>query len=189
MPYPHWQGRLLFKAFSDPLVKPFADFSMHLKQRVTPFLSYSTTAEEAANFYVSLIPDSQIVRRVLNPVNQAVMTIEFTLSGTKFVALNAGQDWKFTEAFSLAIECDSQAEIDSLWNSLTAEGGEELACGWLKDKYGMCWQVWPSLLQNWFAANDPIALQRMFAALWQMKKLDISQLQKAFNGEADGGLE
>lgn len=162
---------------------------MQLKQRVTPFLSYSTHAEEAANFYTSLIPDSQIVRRVLNPANQEVMTIEFTLSGIKFVALNAGQEWKFTEAFSLAIECNSQDEIDFLWNRLTADGGEELACGWLKDKYGMCWQVWPSHLQNWLAANDPVALQRMFAALWQMKKLDIAQLQKAFNGESGGGLE
>lgn len=162
---------------------------MHVKQRVTPFLSYNTNAEEAAEFYVSLVPDSHIVRKVLNPANQAVMTIEFTLSGTKFVALNAGQDWKFTEAFSLAIECSSQTEIDSLWNRLIADGGEELSCGWLKDKFGMCWQVWPSQLQDWFAANNPAALQRMFAALWQMKKLDITVLQKAFDGEAMKDVE
>ncbi len=155
---------------------------MQIKQRITPFLSYASHAEEAAEFYVSVIPDSKILRKVLNPANQSVLTVEFELCGMKFISLNAGQDWKFTEAFSLAIHCDTQDELDSLWNNLVTAGGSELACGWLKDKYGMCWQVWPSQLQPWFEANDPQALQRMFESLWQMKKLDIATLQKAFDG-------
>lgn len=155
---------------------------MQIKQRITPFLSYSHQAEEAAELYVSIVPDSRIIRKVLNPANQSVLTIEFELAGTKFVALNAGQDWKFTEAFSVAIECDSQKQIDEVWDRLVADGGSELYCGWLKDKFGMCWQVWPSQLQTWFAENDPVALQRMFEALWQMKKLDVDVLTKAYQG-------
>lgn len=155
---------------------------MQIKQRITPFLSYSSQAEEAAEFYVSVVPGSQIIRKVLNPANQALLTVEFELAGMKFIALNAGQDWKFTEAFSLAIDCDSQDQIDALWNQLIADGGAELYCGWLKDRFGMCWQIWPSQLSGWFASNDPIALQRMFEALWQMKKLDIATLTRAFEG-------
>ncbi len=157
---------------------------MRIKQRITPFLSYASQAEEAAEFYVSTIPDSRIIRKVLNPANQSVLTVEFELCGMKFTSLNAGRDWKFSEAFSLAINCDMQDELDSLWNNLVADGGSELACGWLKDKFGMCWQVWPSQLQHWFAADDAPALQRMFEALWQMKKLDIAALQKAFDGRS-----
>ncbi len=155
---------------------------MHITQRIVPFLTYPNQAEEAAEFYVSVIPDSKILRKVLNPANHSVLTVEFELCSLKFIALNAGQDWKFTEAFSLAIYCDTQSELDALWASLIANGGSELACGWLKDKFGMCWQVWPSKLQQWFKADNPPALQRMFEALWQMKKLDIALLQKAYDG-------
>ncbi|MEO8268532.1 MAG: VOC family protein [Aureliella sp.] len=156
---------------------------MYIKQRITPFLSYSNQAEEAAEFYVSILPVSKILRKVMNPANQSVLTVEYELCGMKFISLNAGrEEWKFNESFSLAVNCDSQQELDSLWYSLTADGGSELACGWLKDKYGMCWQVWPTQLQDWFEADDPVALQRMFEALWQMKKLDIATLQKAFGG-------
>lgn len=155
---------------------------MQIKQRITPFLSYSSQAEEAAEFYVSIIPDSQIIRKVFNPANTQVLTVEFELAGMKFIALNAGQDWKFTEAFSLAIDCDSQDQIDELWNCLIENGGAELYCGWLKDRFGMCWQIWPSQLHGWFAANDPVGLQRMFEALWKMKKLDVATLTRAFEG-------
>ncbi|MCD0463340.1 VOC family protein [Roseiconus lacunae] len=155
---------------------------MEIKQRITPFLSYRDRAEEAVEFYVSVVPDSKIVRKVYNPESQAVLTIDFELCGMKFVALNAGQDWKFTEAFSLAISCETQEEIDELWGALLAGGGSELACGWLKDKFGMCWQVWPALMEDWFAADDPAALQRMFQSLWQMKKLDLQTLKQAFDG-------
>ncbi len=156
---------------------------MHIKQRITPFLTFANQAEAATEFYISLLPDSKIIRKVLNPADQTVLTVEFELCGMKFIALNAGrEEWKFTESFSLAVHCDSQQELDALWSGLTSDGGEELACGWLKDKYGMCWQIWPSQLQNWFASDDSKALQRMFQALWQMKKLDIAALQRAFDG-------
>jgi predicted 3-demethylubiquinone-9 3-methyltransferase (glyoxalase superfamily) len=100
-----------------------------------------------------------------------------------FIALNAGQDWKFNESMSLAIVCDTQEELDRLWSALIAGGGTELACGWLKDKFGMCWQVWPMQLPEWMSSDDPHALQRMFEAVWQMTKLDTATLQKAFAGE------
>jgi predicted 3-demethylubiquinone-9 3-methyltransferase (glyoxalase superfamily) len=155
---------------------------MQIKQRITPFLTYDNQAEEAVEFYVSVIPGSMIKRKVLNPSNGSLLTVEFELCGLHFIALNAGRDWKLTEAFSLAIYCDTQDELDAIWNNLIADGGSELACGWLKDKYGMCWQVWPSQLQDWFATDDATALQRMFESLWKMKKLDVAELQKAFDG-------
>jgi predicted 3-demethylubiquinone-9 3-methyltransferase (glyoxalase superfamily) len=156
---------------------------MKLKQRITPFLSYRDQAAEAAEFYVSVVPDSKIIRMVTNPSNDSVLTVEFELCGMKFMSLNAGQEWNFTEAMSLAIECDTQNELDKLWEKLTSDGGSELACGWLKDKFGMCWQVWPSQLSRWMASDDPQALRRMFEALWQMMKLDVAKLQKAFEGK------
>jgi predicted 3-demethylubiquinone-9 3-methyltransferase (glyoxalase superfamily) len=157
---------------------------MKLKQRITPFLSYQNQADEAAEFYVSVVPDSKIIRKVKNPSNDSPLTVEFELCGMKFISLNAGQDWNFTEAMSLAIECDTQDELDTLWERLSADGGTELACGWLKDKFGMCWQIWPSQLSHWMASDDAQALQRMFEAVWKMKKLDIETLQKAFDGKA-----
>jgi predicted 3-demethylubiquinone-9 3-methyltransferase (glyoxalase superfamily) len=156
---------------------------MQLKQRITPFLSYNDQADEAAEFYVSVLPDSQILRKVKNPGTGSILTVEFELCGMKFIALNAARDWGFTEATSWAIECDTQPELDELWANLIADGGAELACGWLKDKFGMCWQVWPAQLSQWMASDNAEALQRMFEALWQMKKLDAAVLQKAFEGE------
>ncbi len=156
---------------------------MQIKQRITPFLSYIDCAEDAANFYVSALPDSKIVRTVKNQTNGSVLTVEFELCGMNFIALNAGQDWKFTEAFSLAVWCDTQDEIDTLWGNLTADGGSEVACGWLKDKFGMSWQIVPAPLQQWLASDNPEALQRMFESLWTMKKLDIAELKKAFDGQ------
>lgn len=156
---------------------------MQIRQRITPFLSYIDRAEEAAQFYVSAFPESRIHRTIANPANGAVLTVEFELSGMKFIALNAGQDWKFTEAISFGVYCDTQEEIDTLWAKLTADGGREVSCGWLQDKFGMFWQVWPSRLDDWFGSSDPQKLQRMFSSLWQMNKLDIETLQRAFDGE------
>ena len=155
---------------------------MQIQQRITPFLSYFDRAEEAATFYVSALPNSKMVRTVKNPEHGSVLTVEFELCGMHFVALNAGQDWKFTDAFSLAVWCDTQDEIDTLWGNLTADGGSETACGWLKDKFGMSWQIVPAPLQQWLASDNPVALQRMFESLWTMKKLDIAELQQAFDG-------
>jgi len=155
---------------------------MQLTQRITPFLSYNNQADEAADFYVSVLPDSKIIRTVTNPGNGSVLTVEFQMAGMNFVALNVGQDWKFTEAISLAVSCDSQQELDALWEKLT-DGGREVQCGWLQDKFGMFWQVVPSQLGEWLKSSDPQKIQRMFEALWQMTKLDIAVLQKAFDGE------
>ena len=100
----------------------------------------------------------------------------------KFVALNAGQNWKFTEAFSLSVPCQSQTELDTLWEKITADGGREGACGWLQDKFGMFCQIVPSQTDEWLDSGNPAKIQRMFEALWQMKKLDIATLQAAFDG-------
>jgi predicted 3-demethylubiquinone-9 3-methyltransferase (glyoxalase superfamily) len=155
---------------------------MKVKQRIVPFLSYKDRALEAAEFYVATVPDSKIIRKVKNPANDSILTVEFALGGMKFVSLNAGRDWQFSEAMSLAIECDTQDELDSLWTNLLADGGSELACGWLKDKFEMCRQVWPSQMTEWLASDDSDALQRMFESCWTMVKLDIAVLQKAFEG-------
>ncbi len=157
---------------------------MHIKQRITPFLTYKKQAEEAAEFYVSVLPDSRIIRKIGHPNDRTVLTVEFELCGMKFVGLNAGQDWAFTEAFSLSVACENQAEIDRLWRKLTAGGGSELACGWLKDKFGMCWQIVPAQMEQWMASDQPENLQRMFEAVWQMKKLDVAKLQSAFDGHS-----
>jgi predicted 3-demethylubiquinone-9 3-methyltransferase (glyoxalase superfamily) len=154
---------------------------MQLKQRIIPFLTYKNQAHEAAEFYVSLLPDSKINRIVRPPNSDSVLTVGFELCGLQIVALNAAQDWQFTEAFSLCVTCDDQEEIDRLWEGLLADGGNEMACGWLKDKFGMCWQIVPAQLERWIASDKPENLQRMFQSLWQMKKLDIATLQNAFD--------
>ncbi|MCM2373640.1 VOC family protein [Aporhodopirellula aestuarii] len=155
---------------------------MQIRQRITPFLSFTDRAEEAANFYVSVFPDGKLIRHVKNPSDGAVLTVEFEICGMNFVTLNAGQDWTFTEALSLAVWCDSQEEIDTIWSGLTADGGSEVACGWLRDRFGVAWQIQPTEVQQWLASDDPVALQRMFEALWKMTKMDVATLQKAFDG-------
>ncbi|MCS7469205.1 VOC family protein [Stieleria sp. ICT_E10.1] len=155
---------------------------MQFKQKLTPCLSYIDRAEEAASFYVSLLPDGKVLQTVKTPLNDAVLSVEFELAGTTFVALNAGQNWKFSPAFSLVLACESQDEIDAMWDGLTADGGNEVACGWLQDKFGTSWQIVPSRFRDWLDSGDAAAIQRMFESLWQMKKLDIETLQQAFDG-------
>ena len=155
---------------------------MHIKQRLTPFLTFKNQALEAAEFYVSVLPDSRVLRKVNNPQDGTILTVDFELCGMKFIGLNAGQDWKFTEAFSLWVACEDQDEIDRLWRELIADGGSELACGWLKDKFGLCWQIVPGQIESWMASDQPENLRRMLEALWGMKKLDITKLQRAFDG-------
>jgi predicted 3-demethylubiquinone-9 3-methyltransferase (glyoxalase superfamily) len=155
---------------------------MQLNQRITPFFSYTDRAQEAAEFYVSILPNSHIIRKVPGQVPGSVLTVEFELSGMRFVGLNAGQDWKFTEAISLSVSCDTQAEIDDLWEKLS-DGGREVQCGWLQDKFGMFWQIVPSQLSQWLDSNQSENIGRMFGALMQMTKLDIGLLQSAFDGK------
>lgn len=155
---------------------------MQIAQKVTPFLSFNDQAEEAANLYVSVLPESEIVRIVRNPETGKVLTVEFHLACVKFVALNVGQTWDFTDAFSLQVNCESQEEIDDVWGRLSA-GGSETRCGWLKDKFGVSWQVVPAFLSKLISDPDPSRSQRVLHALWSMVKPDVAALQAAYEGE------
>src|SRR5437660_9254235 len=154
-------------------------------QKITPFLWFDNQAEEAANFYVSMFKNSKVkeVTRYTGeePVGTkgSVMTGAFQLAGQEFVALNGGPQFKFTEAISFVINCEAQEEIDYYWEKLTADGGEEVQCGWLTDKYGLSWQVVPTkFFDEW--VKDAAGLQRVMHELMQMKKLDLATLQEAF---------
>jgi len=156
-------------------------------QRITPFLWFDDQAEAAANFYVSVFKNSKVKEKTHytgeEPVGKkgAVMTVTFELDGQEFMALNGGPDFKFTEAISFMINCETQKEIDYYWEKLTADGGKEVQCGWLADKYGLSWQVVPAKLSEW--ARNPDGFQRMMQALLPMKKLDLATLQKAYDGK------
>ena len=155
---------------------------MEIQQRITPFLSFPSQAGEAADYYVSVFPDAQILQSQRSP-DGSILLVEFTLMGMKFVTLNTGQDWKFTEATSFAVSCDTQADIDHLWNHLVGDGGRELACSWLQDQFGVFWQIVPAKLSEWFASGESEKIGRMMNAMMQMIKLDIAKLQSAFDGE------
>ena len=156
-------------------------------QKITPFLWFDTQAEEAARFYVSLFKNSSIgqVSRYGDggpgPKGQA-MVVGFELDGVKFTALNGGPVYKFTEAISLQVDCQDQAEIDQLWEKLTADGGEGGRCGWLKDRFGLSWQVVPANMGQLIGGDDPAKASRAMQAMMQMGKLDIAALQKAREG-------
>ncbi|GAA4485876.1 VOC family protein [Rhodococcus olei] len=157
-------------------------------QKITPCLWFDSQAEEAANFYTSVFKDSSIgeISRygegMPKPAGTA-MTVAFTLNGQDFTALNGGPEFAFTEAISFQIDCADQAEVDEYWAALTADGGQESQCGWLKDKFGMSWQIVPSALPGIIGGPDPAGAQRAVAAMMQMRKLDIGVLQKAYDGE------
>jgi predicted 3-demethylubiquinone-9 3-methyltransferase (glyoxalase superfamily) len=153
-----------------------------VEQKITPMLWFDNQAEEAANFYVSVFKNTKMghISRYgeYGPgAKGSVMVAEFELDGQKFTALNGGPRFKFTEAISLVVNCESQEEVDYFWEKLTSGGGEEVACGWLKDKYGLSWQVVPTRLFE--LLNDPAKSDRVMKAVMQMKKLDISKLEEA----------
>jgi predicted 3-demethylubiquinone-9 3-methyltransferase (glyoxalase superfamily) len=151
--------------------------------KITPFLWFDHQAEEAANFYVSVFPDSRIVKVVRygaagrGPPG-SVMTVEFVLDGRPFVALNGGPHFKFTEAISFVVNCQTQEDVDRYWDRLSA-GGSEVQCGWLKDKFGVSWQVVPIELPALLSNPDPEKSQRAMKAMLAMKKLDIRALKEA----------
>jgi predicted 3-demethylubiquinone-9 3-methyltransferase (glyoxalase superfamily) len=158
------------------------------RQKIKPFLWYDDKAEEAANFYVSLFKNSKVgsVSRYGEAGEAAagrpkgtVMTVEFQLEGQDFVALNGGPHFKFTEAVSFVVNCETQEEIDGFWEKLS-EGGEKSQCGWLKDKYGLSWQIVPTVLGE--LMKDPAKSERVMKAMLQMRKLDIATLKKAAEG-------
>jgi predicted 3-demethylubiquinone-9 3-methyltransferase (glyoxalase superfamily) len=158
-------------------------------QKITPFLWFDDQAEEAANFYTSLFKNSKIGRIFRNTEEVAektggpvgsVLTIEFEIEGQKFVALNGGPLFKFNESVSFVINCETQEEVDYFWEKLTADGGEESACGWLKDKFGLSWQVTPTVLIDMLHDSDREKSGRVMQAMLQMKKIDIKALKDAY---------
>src|SRR5436190_10153569 len=143
-------------------------------QKVTPFLWFDHEAEEAMNFYVSVFKNSKITS--VNRVDGRVMTANFELDGQPFIALNAGPHFKFTEAISFFIDCETQQEVDMFWERLS-EGGEQSQCGWLKDKYGLSWQVVPRTLTRLMGDPDPVKSKAVLNAMLKMKQLVIAELQ------------
>jgi predicted 3-demethylubiquinone-9 3-methyltransferase (glyoxalase superfamily) len=156
-------------------------------QKIKPFLWFDNQAEEAANFYTSLFDNSRILE--VSRYGEAgpgepgsVMTVEFELEGQQFIALNGGPEFTFTEAVSFLISCETQEEVDQLWEKLSA-GGEKGPCGWLKDRYGLSWQVIPKALNELLADPDREKAQRVMQAMLQMGKIEIEGLRRAYEGE------
>ncbi|MBU6463792.1 MAG: VOC family protein [Bradyrhizobium sp.] len=156
--------------------------------KIAPCLWFADEAEEAAKFYVSLLPDSRIDKVQKSPSDYPggkagnVLVVQFTLAGQEYMALNGGTRGDYTHAISFKIDCADQAEVDRLWEGLSAGGGETGQCGWLKDRYGVSWQITPSIMPGLLGGPDLAASQRTMAAMMQMTKLDIATLQKAYDG-------
>lgn len=157
-------------------------------QKITPFLWFDNQAEEAANYYVSIFKNSKIVSttrygeegaQVSGRPKGTVMTVAFQLDGQELTALNGGPIFKFTEAISLVVNCKTQEEVDEYWEKLSA-GGEKSQCGWLKDKYGLSWQIVPTALPEMLSDPDPKKSERVMHAMLQMNKLDINRLKEAY---------
>jgi predicted 3-demethylubiquinone-9 3-methyltransferase (glyoxalase superfamily) len=157
--------------------------------KTRPCLWFDGEAEAAANFYVALLPDSRIDKVQRAPTDYpsggegAVLVVEFTLAGRSYMAMNGGPGHPFTQAISLSIDCADQTEVDRLWEALTADGGQPVACGWLKDRWGLSWQVVPSALPRLLADPDPARAARVFQAMMGMVKLDVAELERAAAGE------
>lgn len=155
-------------------------------QKIIPNLWFDTEAEDAANFYTSIFKDSEIVNTSYygeagpRPAGM-VLTVSFRLQGQEFTALNGGPEFKFNESISLLVNCENQAEVDDLWERLS-EGGEKGPCGWLKDKFGLSWQIVPTILEKLLQDEDPVKANRVMTAMLQMKKLNIRALQQAYGG-------
>jgi len=160
-------------------------------QKITPFLWYDGKAEEAANFYTSIFKNS----KVLNVARYgdagpgpkgSVMLVTFELDGQRFMALNGGPEYTFSPAISLFVDCETQAEVDELWEKLSA-GGSEVQCGWLKDKFGVSWQIIPRALMELMGDKDPAKSRRVFKAMLQMTKIDVEGLKRAYRGSENRG--
>jgi predicted 3-demethylubiquinone-9 3-methyltransferase (glyoxalase superfamily) len=155
---------------------------MSARQKITTYLWFEKDAEEAANHYISIFKNSRILSVTRygdeGPGPRGVMVVTFQLEGQEFIALNGGPQFKFTEAISLLVDCDTQEEVDELWSRLSA-GGQESECGWLKDKYGLSWQIIPTALFRLMRDSDPAKVKRVMEAMLQMKKIDIAALERA----------
>jgi predicted 3-demethylubiquinone-9 3-methyltransferase (glyoxalase superfamily) len=156
--------------------------------KITPCLWFDTEGEEAAAFYTSVFPNSRILEISRygeggpRPAGSA-LTVSFELDGQQFTALNGGPDFTFSEAVSFEVSCEGQDDVDYYWNTLAA-GGEEGPCGWLKDKFGLSWQIVPTALPRLLGDPDPEKAQRVMSAMMQMKRIDIAELERAYNGAA-----
>lgn len=163
-----------------------------MNTKIRPCLWFDGAAEEAARFYVSLLPDSRIEKVFRSPVDTPaakqgeVLTVEFVLGGQPFLALNGGPEFGFTEAVSFQIDCANQAEVDHLWSALT-EGGEESYCSWLKDRWGLSWQIVPRRLPELLQDPDPDVARRAMEAMMGMRKIDIDALERAALAGCDEG--
>jgi predicted 3-demethylubiquinone-9 3-methyltransferase (glyoxalase superfamily) len=157
--------------------------------KVTPCLWFDGNAEEAANFYVSLFPDSRIDRIMRSPADNpsvkegGVLMVDFTLAGRQYSGLNGGPQFPFTEAVSFVVHCEDQAEVDRLWDALTADGGQPVQCSWLKDKFGLSWQIVPEEMLEMLNSDDREGARRAMEAMMTMVKLDLPALRKAFAGD------
>ena len=159
--------------------------------KIAPCLWFDDKAEEAAKFYVSVFKHARILTtthygpdaaKASGQREGAVMTVSFEIEGQSFLALNGGPMFKFSEAISLMVNCDSQTELDTIWKALSGGGGSESVCGWLKDKFGLSWQIVPAIMAEMMGSGDPVKLNRVMAAVMQMTKPDIAALQRAFDG-------
>lgn len=166
---------------------------MPIGKQITPCLWFDSQAEDAANFYVSVFKNSKIKRisrygkaghEIHGRPAGSVMTVEFELDGQAFTALNGGPIFKFDEAISFQIPCETQDEIDYYWSRLTADGGQEGPCGWVKDKFGLSWQVVPAALADMLVDSDADKRERVTTAFLQMKKFDIARLRRVYEGES-----
>lgn len=157
--------------------------------KITPSLWFDGNAEEAANFYVSLLPDSHVEHVWRSPADNpstpagAVLMVDFTVAGQRFTGINGGPQFPFTEAVSFVIDCEDQAEVDRLWDKLTANGGAPGQCGWLKDRFGLSWQVLPRQLGELLGDPDRARAGRAMEAMLRMSRIDVEVLRRAFEGE------
>jgi predicted 3-demethylubiquinone-9 3-methyltransferase (glyoxalase superfamily) len=169
-------------------------------QKITPFLWFDGNAEEAAKFYTSIFKNSKVGRILrydeeVAKVSQSgqpagsVLTIEFEIEGQKFVALNGGPQFKFNESISFVVNCETQKEVDYFWEKLTADGGEESQCGWLRDKFGVSWQVTPTVLIDMLHDKDAKKSERVMKAMLQMQKIEIEDLKQAYVGRSGKATE
>jgi predicted 3-demethylubiquinone-9 3-methyltransferase (glyoxalase superfamily) len=169
--------------------------TMSTKEKISPCLWFDGRAEEAAEFYTSIFPDSQIDHTWRTSIDTPgakegeVILVEFTIAGLSYQALNGGPHDQFNDAISLSVTCKDQAEVDRLWNALTADGGRPVQCGWLKDKFGVSWQIVPEALPRMMKDKDPAKSKRVMEAMMQMVKLDVRKLERAYEGAASTDLD
>ena len=160
---------------------------MAITQKISPFLWFKDSAEEAARFYVSLFPNSKVVEatrieEIPGGIPGKATTVSFQLDGVEFIAFNGGPHFQFTEAVSLWVHCDGQDEVDRLWDALIADGGAPSQCGWLKDRYGLSWQIVPDVMIKLMADKDRAKGKRVMEAMLKMTKIDIAAIKRAYEG-------